>query len=312
MKFTVTIPAYKARYLQEAIDSVLAQTFVNFELIIVNDASPENLDSIVSNYTDSRIRYYKNKKNYGAIHVVDNWNKCLSYVMGDYIICMGDDDKLLPNCLDEYSQLISKYPNLDVFHGWTEIINERSEIINILDTRPDWESVYSLIWQRWAVRQQFIGDFLFKTSTLRENGGFYKLPLGWGSDDLTAYINAEKNGIANTQIPVFQYRQTGITISSVSNGLIKIDALKSERKWIEAFLKRLVPKSQLDRRLKYLLESNIDNRFNKRYQDTITKDIRNSRNKVFRISYWIRRFGQLDIDRKYFTKAILKGLLSLF
>ena len=87
-KFSVVVPAYKANFLKECIDSVLAQTYVDFEIIIVNDASPEDLDSIVSLYKDTRIRYYKNKTNCGAINVVDNWNKCLEYATGDYIICM--------------------------------------------------------------------------------------------------------------------------------------------------------------------------------------------------------------------------------
>ena len=50
MKFSITIPAYKRKYLKEAIDSCLSQTFKDFELIIVNDASPEDLDSIVNSY----------------------------------------------------------------------------------------------------------------------------------------------------------------------------------------------------------------------------------------------------------------------
>ena len=63
MKFSITIPAYKRSYLKEAIDSCLAQTYKDFELIIVNDASPEDLDSIVNSYSDNRIRYYKNETN---------------------------------------------------------------------------------------------------------------------------------------------------------------------------------------------------------------------------------------------------------
>lgn len=62
MKFSITIPAYKTAYLKECIESILAQTYTNFELIIVNDASPEDLTSIVHSFDDSRIRYYINEK----------------------------------------------------------------------------------------------------------------------------------------------------------------------------------------------------------------------------------------------------------
>ena len=53
--FSITIPAYKSKYLKEAIDSCLLQSYTNFELIIVDDASPENLHEIVSQYHDKRI-----------------------------------------------------------------------------------------------------------------------------------------------------------------------------------------------------------------------------------------------------------------
>ena len=210
---SITVPAYKTQYLAECIDSILAQTYSNFELVIVNDASPQNLDEIVGRYHDDRIRYFKNEKNCGALHVVDNWNKCLAYVKGDYVICMGDDDKLLPNCLEEYARLIEKYPQVDVLHGWTEIIDENSEIYDINSPRPEVESVYSLMYYRLAGRQQYIGDFIFKVSTLRKNGGFYFLPMAWGSDDISAYIAAKSFGVVNTQKPIFLYRRSRITLS---------------------------------------------------------------------------------------------------
>ena len=56
MMFSITIPAYKRAYLHEAIESCLAQTYFNFELVIVDDASPEDLYSIVEEFHDERIR----------------------------------------------------------------------------------------------------------------------------------------------------------------------------------------------------------------------------------------------------------------
>ena len=100
MKISVTIPAYKGKFLEEAIISVINQSWQEWELIIVDDCSPEDLASIVKPYlSDRRIRYYRNEKNCGVYDVVDNWNICLGYCTGDYVLCMGDDDRLLPCCM---------------------------------------------------------------------------------------------------------------------------------------------------------------------------------------------------------------------
>lgn len=238
MKFSITIPAYKAKFLKECIESILAQTYKNFELIIVNDASPEDLTSIVKSFDDPRIRYYINETNCGALNVVDNWNKCLSYAIGDYVICMGDDDRLLPNCLEEYVKLIEKYPGLGVYHTWTEIIDEHSNIIAIQEARPEFEGVYSLLWGRWKGRLQFIGDFLFNRQLLVCQGGFYKVPLAWASDDISVYMAAQKTGVANTQIPGFQYRVNSQTISNTSDAVMKLEATIREEKWYKSFLKK--------------------------------------------------------------------------
>lgn len=306
--FSILIPSYKKKYFDDCLKSILYQTYQNYEVIIVDDASPEDLKSVADSFQDDRIRYYRNERNCGALNVVDNWNICLGYATGDYVICMGDDDKLLPGALEEYAKMIEKYPNVDVFHGWTEVIDEHSDVINLLDTRPEWESVYSLMWQRWNGRQQFIGDFLFKTATLRKNGGFYKQPLAWGSDDITAYINAKENGVANTQVSVFQYRQTSITLSSISNGKIKLEALEKEKLWTESFLSHSSVRNDLDRLLLDLLTRNMNARFEKRKIDTITKDVKFSNSILKRVVYWIKLYRSLNISSSQFVKAILKGI----
>lgn len=215
MKFSITIPAYKQKYLSEAIESCLAQTYQEFEVIIVDDASPEDLKSVVDKFDDTRIRYYRNEKNCGALNVVDNWNICLSYATGDYVICMGDDDKLLPNCLETYASLMEKYPNLSIYHGLTEIIDENSEVSNIQEARPEREGVFSMINGRLRNhRLQYIGDWAMSRERLNQMHGYVKKPMAWGSDDLTAYQLALQNGVANSQITIFQYRVSSLTISN--------------------------------------------------------------------------------------------------
>ncbi|MBC6111853.1 glycosyltransferase family 2 protein [Pedobacter fastidiosus] len=246
MKFTIGIPAYKAKFLKDCIDSILGQNYSDFELIIVNDASPENIDEIVANYNDTRLTYYKNDKNFGAINVVDNWNKCLSFAQGEYFILMGDDDLLDPNYLKEFDLLISNYPLCNIFHCRTLIINEKSEPIELTDPRPDFETVYDSILERMkGSRLFFISDYVYRTSTLKSNGGFYKLPLAWASDDISSFIASKEHGIANTNKPLFKYRRNNQTISTTGNTNFKMDAILAEEQWLNEFVQK-VPDNVVD------------------------------------------------------------------
>lgn len=307
IKFSILVPAFKARFLAECIDSILSQTYTNFELIIVNDASPENLGEIVSSYNDSRIQYYVNEKNCGAVNVVDNWNKCLSYANGDYVICMGDDDKLLPCCLEEYRKLIERYPEIGILHAFTEIINEKNEFIRYQYKRPERESVYEMIYSRWEFRKdQFIGDFCFKHSVLKNHGGFYKLPLAWGSDDISAYIAAENNGVANTQIPCFQYRINTINITSTGNVHIKINAISQERDWYAKFLSNK-PKDTVDLHLWTLLLNKLNKHINNKIEILIAQDI--YAKGFYRIIYWLKRTRQLNLSNKTILRSLGRSFL---
>lgn len=304
---SVVIPTYKGTYLKEAINSVLNQTYDCFELIIVNDASPENIDDIVSEFKDDRIKYFVNKINCGALDVVDNWNICLSYASGKYIICMGDDDCLLPNCLFDYIKLINKYPNLAVYHGWAEIIDENSKFIEIQASRPEWESVYSLLWYRINGRSQFIGDFLFNIEELRNNGGFYKLPLAWGSDDITVMISAISHGIANTNTLCFQYRRNSQTITKTGNIAEKIKALKAEKDWITNFLKK-EPNDIIDKKYFFLINNKIESYFEKRFVSTLSLNIIEQLKHPI---YWNKIYKKTNITLRVRILSIKKYIISL-
>lgn len=303
IKISITIPAYKGKYLKEAIESCLLQSYENFEIIIVDDASPENLEEIVNTFDDSRIRYFRNKENCGAVNVVDNWNKCLNYCNGDYIICMGDDDKLLPNCLIDYYNLIIKYPEVSVLHTWTEIIDENSCFIDIQEQRPEWESVHSFIWHRYNGRKkQYIGDFMFKTSELKSNGGFFKLPLAWSSDDVTAIREAAKAGVVNTQHLGFQYRENRSTISNSGNYDLKLMANITKKVWLKDFYNHvdLRKLSALDKKYYQLNINAIEKNFNERYIYYLGKDMKN---RPYRLVKWLSHSWNLNISKKIILKA---------
>jgi glycosyltransferase involved in cell wall biosynthesis len=306
IKFSVTVPAYKVQFLKECIDSILAQTYQNFELIIVNDASPQDLDSIVTKYYDSRIHYYKNKIGFGAKNVVGNWNKCLEYATGDYIICMGDDDKLLPNCLMDYYHLIQKYPNLNVYHMRTLIIDENSNLVDIQDASPEWESAYSLLWHQWRNRETWIGDYLFRANALRNDRGYVNLPYAWHSDRMTSFLLANTEGVASTYYPGFCYRISSFQISSDTFSIKdKLSVWYLVKKQYLLFLSK-EPKTFLDQCYWKLLNKNINSKMKSYIMNDIGCDLSNHYNHIF---HWLRMRKKYGLDIKDIVKIIVKRIL---
>lgn len=94
---SVCIPAYRgAAHLELSIDSVLAQTFEDFELVIIDDQSPDDSFRIARSYSDPRIRCLRNERNLGP---EGNWNRCLAEASGRYVKLLPQDDVLAPDCL---------------------------------------------------------------------------------------------------------------------------------------------------------------------------------------------------------------------
>ena len=274
IKFSILIPAFKDKYLFECISSILSQTYDNYEIIIVDDASPYDLQSIVKRFSDSRISFYRNKNGFGGRDVVKNWNECLKYASGQYTMCIGDDDKLLPNCLLDYIKIIEKHPGLNLYHMRTEIINELSEVIDIQEARPSQESALSLLFHRIRGRKQFIGDFLFNTCFLKENDGFFELPSGCCSDDITAIKAASFHGVANTHIPGFQYRDNYQTLSRRSDNMkLKLEAFFIAKKWYKQYLLTQNPISDLDIVYKKMILKEIDGYIYRNSLYCVKKDV---------------------------------------
>lgn len=150
---------------------------------------------------------------------------------------MGDDDSMEPDYLEEFDKLIQKYPDLDVYHCRTRLINEDSKPIMLTPSWPEYESVYENIWHRInSFRVQYISDFVYRTDALNERGGFFYLPLAWFSDDVSAYIASGDKGIAHTNKPVFNYRVNSLTISSTGNNEMKMEAIMQLNTWFNVFL----------------------------------------------------------------------------
>jgi glycosyltransferase involved in cell wall biosynthesis len=299
--FTISIPAYKRQFLKECIESILSQTCQDFEIVIVDDHSPQHLEDIISKYSnDPRIRYYKNEIGFGGKNVVGNWNKCLEYAKGEFIICMGDDDMLSPSCLANYLTLIQKYPKLNIYHTRTTIIDENSNPIDIQEARPEQESVYSMIWHLWKGRRQFIGDWLFRTSELRKRGGFYSLPYAWEADHICAFAAAIDTGVANCREVGFLYRENRNCITKrTDNTEDKIQAIHQAKTWYINFLK-VQPADKTDVLYRKLLIKDIHTHFHKRLASDLSEAIKHHPTSIL---HWVLNMKKMGISLKILMRA---------
>jgi len=306
IKFSICIPAFKSRYLQQCIASILQQTVTDFELIILNDCSPEPIDAIVQQFEDDRIHYYQNTENVGAIRLVENWNKCLTLAKGEYIVIMGDDDELEPDYLQEFAELIQKYPQLDVYHCRSKIINDNGEALMLTPSCPNFEYVYDSIWHRLAqYRSNYISDFVYRTATLRLQGGFYQLPLAWGSDDITAFITTGTKGIAHTNKPVFRYRSNALSITSTGNNGAKMEANLGYAQWLYNFL-QLTPQDKEQAIVQQYLKQHQKKLIRERKRFTLALSMR--KGLVKNVWFWMRHQSKYQLSLSDILISALKSI----
>ncbi|HSF54090.1 MAG TPA: glycosyltransferase [Algoriphagus sp.] len=308
VKFSICIPAFKSSFLKECIESILAQTFGDFELIILNDCSPQPVEEVVSKFSDPRIRYFSNEKNVGAYHLVDNWNKCLSLASGEFFLIMGDDDRLHPDYLLEFSALIEKFPLLNVYHCRSKIINDQGETIRLTPALPAFEHVYDSIWQRLEqLRSNYISDYVYRADALRAQGGFFNLPLAWGSDDITAFIASRDHGIAHTNRPVFEYRSNAQSITSTGSDLIKMEANMGYANWMREFL-IYEPTDETDRIARQYLLTHFEELMQKRKAYTMLISMKS--NPWEKAKNWWESRQKFNLTSKDIALVFLKSFLK--
>lgn len=123
---SVIMPVYntKEEFLKEAIESILKQSYGNFELIIVDDCSKEYIEKIISSYHDERIRYFKLATNQGASAAR---NFAISKASGKYLAFMDSDDISLPDRFSKQLRFFEKYPEIGCLGTKAKIIGDDCE-----------------------------------------------------------------------------------------------------------------------------------------------------------------------------------------
>ena len=139
IKYTFLLPAYKARFFEEALLSIKNQTYTDFKVIVSDDCSPENLKSIYDKVCadDPRFTFRRNEDNMGSKSLVSHWNLLVDMCDTEFFIMASDDDVYNQKFLEEINKLTIKYPQVNLFRGKARRINECNNILFEDATHPE-------------------------------------------------------------------------------------------------------------------------------------------------------------------------------
>lgn len=208
---SVIMSTYKEdeRLLRESIESILNQTYRNFEYIIILDYPDNDVHkSVIEEYAlkDDRIHFYINEKNMG---LTDSLNRGLSLCHGEYIARMDADDISLPDRLERQMEYLEKN-HYDLIGGITEMINENGTLLYSIKSVPtDPKKINKALRYSQCIAHP---TWLGKKEVFEKNAGYRHMPL---CEDYDFTLRAVLNGflISNLNEPVLKYRMTSNSIS---------------------------------------------------------------------------------------------------
>lgn len=169
-RITVAIPNYNtAHWLPTAIDSVLAQRFEDFELLVLDNASTDDTASVIARYDDPRLVFHVNERNLGF---AGNVHLGCRMARGDYVVVMGTDDILCPDFLEEAVAFLDAEPGCAMLHGRAAWIDPQGQRFGY--SEAGWARITP---GRDAMLGAFKTGFCFttmvlRTAAIRANGTF--------------------------------------------------------------------------------------------------------------------------------------------
>jgi glycosyltransferase involved in cell wall biosynthesis len=198
------MPAYNVgNYISESIDSILNQTFADFELLVIDDCSTDNTAEIVNAYTDARIRYVKNEHNLG---LAENLNKGIQLANTEYIARMDGDDISVSTCLEKQIQYLDNHPDVGICGVGFQFFGTRTSTV-----------IYPEYFEEVKVRMLFGCTVIlpmFHKSVFVENNLKYKTSAFPAEDYMIWAECLRVTKIYNLQEVLFYYRMHESQIST--------------------------------------------------------------------------------------------------
>jgi glycosyltransferase involved in cell wall biosynthesis len=211
-KCSIIMPCYNAMpYLEMAIKSIYAQTYKNWELIIVDDFSTDGTWEFLQRHSDSRIRLFRNGKNYGHSYTK---NRCIEYAQGKYIARMDADDISLPIRLEKQIKFLEENPSIDVCGCGSYKVNKDFRLIKTNFAVTTHSEIVNLA--PLDIRFVFGSNFQITDGTIIARSEWFKKykydeKVRW-SEDFDLMIRGLKDSLyANINEPLYIYLRVGTT-----------------------------------------------------------------------------------------------------
>lgn len=189
MDLAIVIPAYKASFLRETLESIAKQTDKRFHLYIGDDCSPHNLKKIVDEYEDRiPLTYHRFDINLGGSDLVAQWGRCIDLTRGEpYIWLFSDDDVMESRCVELFYNCLNINNRNEIFHFDVNMIKDLEDSqIKSLNEFPDKISAGEFLYaKRYNNFVSYVVEFIFARDLYEKVDGFQNFDLAWGSDFMT-------------------------------------------------------------------------------------------------------------------------------
>jgi glycosyltransferase involved in cell wall biosynthesis len=196
------------RYLREAIDSILVQSFTDFELLMMNDGSTDKTVEIIKSYSDSRIRLITNEEN---LKLPDNLNKGIQLAQGKYIARMDADDISLPQRLQRQVDFMERNPEIGMCGTWAQEIDIDGNVLDKIREYPvHHEDIAYLLFDDFTLLHPTI---LFRKDAAIEHKLFYDSAYLHAEDYDLFFRASQVIKLANLPEVLFYYRQHPLQVS---------------------------------------------------------------------------------------------------
>lgn len=188
-KLAIVIPAYKAYFFREVLDSIVKQSNRDFTVYIGDDASPDDLESIVADYKGKLdLVYFHFEQNLGGQDLVAHWERCIDLSDEPLVWLFSDDDLMPSDGVDRVMKALQIYGESDlVFRFPLAIVNACGEL-KYANPPFDAEKIsgYDFLLDKLSGKISSAAcEYVFCRDVWKKTGGFVKFPLAWCSDDAT-------------------------------------------------------------------------------------------------------------------------------